>query len=239
MRQEQVKKTSISINVVRRLPRYLRELDALIAEGVRHASSYELSKQMGFSASQIRQDLSNYGGFGQQGYGYDVQLLRNEIADILGMKQNYSVALIGMGKLGRVILENFPRVAKGYRLVAVFEKNEGEIGKTINGYPVLDEKELMRFSRDNPIDIAILAVPQEEAQHMAEILVKSNVRGIWNFTDTELCIDGDTLVENINFSDSFLVLSYFLAMEDKKLYLNLGGKRNKPSVISKMQNSLP
>lgn len=217
MRLGQLQSMDVSLHVIRRLPRYLRELDDLMSEGVRHISSIELGRRMGFTPSQIRQDFSYCGAFGVQGYGYSIPPLREGVAKMLGMDRDYSAVLIGAGKLGRVLLEHFSEVAKGYHLRAVFDSDCALIGSKIGGHAVRSVSGLGAFVEKNKIDIAILAVPKEQAQPVADALTESGIRAIWNFTNTEIETgEKEIPVEDVHFSDSFLTLSYFLAQADRE-----------------------
>jgi len=207
-----VKKTNISNNVIRRLPRYSRKLDDLAYHGVDRISSSELGKQMGLTPSQIRQDFSCFGEFGQQGYGYNVEGLHYEISNILGMRNGFSVILVGVGNLGHALLENFGFEKYGFRVLAAFDVRSELIGTTIAGVPVFDIANQASFIRQNDVDIAVLTVPKRVARDVAEELVDGGIKAIWNFTNIELEIkDPNVVIENIHFSDSLLVLSYYLS----------------------------
>lgn len=206
-----MRRSNISNNVIRRLPRYLRKLDDLTYHGVERISSGELGRQMGLTPSQIRQDFSCFGEFGQQGYGYNVRSLREEIAGILGMKNGYNVILVGVGNLGHALIENFGFTQYGFKVLAAFDVRPEIVGTEIGGVPIFNAAEQDAFIRENHVDIAVLAVPRHMADETAAGLVRSGVRAIWNFTNIELKIDDhDVLVEDIHFSDSLLTLSYYL-----------------------------
>ena len=210
-----MKRTNISNNVIRRLPRYLRKLDDLAAKGEERISSGELGRQMGLTPSQIRQDFSCFGEFGQQGYGYNIKSLSEEIGKILGTYKDYSAILVGPGHLGTALIENFNFIIEGYRFLGAFDVRPNMIGTEIAGYPVYDIAELGNFVKENHVDIAILTVPREPTQELTKVLVDAGIRAIWNFTNVELDVgDSDVLVENIHFSDSLLVLTYHLAELD-------------------------
>ena len=207
-----MKRSYISNNVIRRLPRYLRKLDDLAYHGVERISSGELGRQMNLTPSQIRQDFSCFGEFGQQGYGYNVNMLREEIAGILGMDRSFSVVLIGVGNLGHALIENFGFAQNGFRVLAAFDVRPEIVGTEIGGIPILDQSKQAEFIRENQVDIAVLTVPRHMADEAANTLVKAGIKAIWNFTNIELKIDNrDVLIENIHFSDSLLTLSYYLA----------------------------
>lgn len=206
-----MRRSNISNNVIRRLPRYLRKLDDLTYHGVERISSGELGRQMGLTPSQIRQDFSCFGEFGQQGYGYNVRSLREEIAGILGMKNGYNVILVGVGNLGHALIENFGFTQYGFNVLAAFDVRPEIVGTAIGGVPIFNAAEQDAFIRENHVDIAVLAVPRHMADETAASLVSSGIRAIWNFTNIELKIDNrDVLVEDIHFSDSLLTLSYYL-----------------------------
>jgi len=194
---------------------YLRKLDDLIYHGVDRISSGELGKQMGLTPSQIRQDFSCFGEFGQQGYGYRVTELREQVARILGMHKGFTVAIVGVGNLGHALMQNFGFEEQGFNLVAAFDLSPDIVGNMISGVPVYDSSTLSDWLKNNPIDIVVLTVPRNIARSMAETIADCGVKGIWNFTNIELELDRpDVRVENIHFSDSLLTLGYFLAEQD-------------------------
>ena len=210
-----MKRANISNNVIRRLPRYLRKLDDLFGAGEERISSGELGRQMGLTPSQIRQDFSCFGEFGQQGYGYNIDSLRKEIGQILGTYRDYSAILVGPGHLGTALVENFNFIIEGYSFLGSFDVRPEKIGSTVGGYPIFDIATLGDFVREHKVDIAILTVPREVAQDLTDVLVSAGIRAIWNFTNIELDVgDTDVLVENIHFADSLLVLTYHLAEQD-------------------------
>jgi len=211
-----MKRTNISNNVIRRLPRYLRKLDDLYAKGEERISSGELGRQMNLTPSQIRQDFSCFGEFGQQGYGYNIDSLRKEIGQILGTYRDYSAVLVGPGHLGTALIENFNFIIDGYTFLGAFDIRPEMIGSTVGGYPIYDIATLGDFVKEHKVDIAILTVPREPAQELTDVLVDAGIRAIWNFTNVELDVgDSGTLVENIHFADSLLVLTYFLSEKDE------------------------
>ncbi len=210
-----MRKGKISPAVIRRLPRYYRHLDDLFKAGVVRISSSALAGNMGLTASQIRQDLSCFGGFGQQGYGYNVERLRGEIAEILGMDRDHTVVVLGVGNLGRALLENFPFTRYGFRLEAAFEVDQTLVGSKLGGVQIYHYDEMERFLRTSPADVGVLTVPGSAAARTAKRLAACGVRGIWNFTNVELPeseLPG-VQVENIHFADSLLTLSYFISEE--------------------------
>ena len=215
-----MKKEKISNNVIRRLPRYLRKLDELTAAGVSRISSTELGQLLGFTPSQIRQDFNCFGEFGQQGYGYNVPALREQIAGILGMDRGYKAVLIGVGHIGRALIDNFCFSEWGFDLVQAFDVEENLIGKEFSGVHVSSMEDLTAYLKRNKVDIVVLAVPREAALPTAKMLIENGVQAIWNFTNVELVEpDSPVIVENVHFSDSLLALSYFVSdsYDTKKL----------------------
>lgn len=210
--------SNISTAVIRRLPKYHRYLEELLDKEVYRISSKELGKLMGFTASQIRQDLNCFGGFGQQGYGYNVDELHNEIGRILGLDKNYNVIIIGAGNLGQAIANyaNFERL--GFEILALFDINPKLIGMKIRDIPVLDVDELGKFISDYNVDIAIICTPKEFAQNIVSEISKEKIKGIWNFAPIDLRVSDDIIVENVNLSESLFTLSYLL--NEKKLIKN-------------------
>ena len=207
-----MKKNNISNNVIRRLPRYIRKLDDLAYHGVERISSGELGRQMGLTPSQIRQDFSCFGEFGQQGYGYNVEMLRDEISTILGMKRSFSVMVVGVGNLGHALIENFDFARNGFRVVGAFDVLHSLVGTEVAGVRISPGNELPAFVRNNQVDIAVLTVPRRVAKSVANILADSGIKAIWNFTNVELVLENKSVVvENVHFSDSLLTLSYFLS----------------------------
>lgn len=166
---------------------------------------------MGFTPSQIRQDFSCFGEFGQQGYGYRVPELRDQVARILGMTQGFTAAIVGVGNMGHALIKNFGFSAQGFKLEAAFDTNPELIGKEIDGIPIYDSATLQSYFAENPTDIAVLTVPGDIAKSMAKTLADCGVKGIWNFTNMELEMENpDVRVENIHFSDSLLYLGYII-----------------------------
>ena len=209
-----MKKTYISKNVIRRLPRYLRKLDELLDAGVERISSGELGARIGLTPSQIRQDFSCFGEFGQQGYGYNVATLREEIAHILGTDRQRSVILVGAGRIGQSLIENISFERLGFRLMDAFDIRKELIGNHIHGVTVLDAAGLEDYIRVHQVDVAILSTNRAYAQRVADRLIASGIRGIWNFTETEIdAHDSNVVVESIHFSDSLLELSYYLSQD--------------------------
>lgn len=210
-----MKKRKISDAVVRRLPRYYRYLDDLHSKGIVRISSSLLGERMGITASQIRQDLSCFGEFGQQGYGYKVTSLRAEIASILGMDRGYSAILIGVGNLGQALLCNFSFKTWGFDLKAAFDVKPQLIGTDYEGVKIHDMATLPQFLSENKVDAAVLCVPKAHAVQTTELLTSHGVNAIWNFTNVELTApESSTIVENIHFSDSLLSLSYYISEDN-------------------------
>ncbi len=207
-----MKRIKVSNNVIRRLPRYLRKLDELKASGVGRISSFNLGQQLGLTPSQIRQDFSCFGEFGQQGYGYNVAALREEIASILGMDRGFKAILIGVGNIGHALMDNFCFSEWGFTLAAAFDIDPAIVGNTSNGVTIRSMDELLDYLRENKIDVAVLTVPKEAASAVAKLLFDNGIGAIWNFTNVELTEpNSPSLVENVHFSDSLLSLSYFVA----------------------------
>ena len=210
-----MRKEKISSAVIRRLPRYYRHLDDLYRTGMVRISSSALAKSMGLTASQIRQDLSCFGGFGQQGYGYNVERLRSEVAEILGMNRDHTIMILGAGNLGRALIENFPFAANGFRLTAAFDVNPGLVGTRLGGVLIHHMDDLEQFLEENPASVGVLTVPARVAVESARRLSACGVTGIWNFTNVELPLRElpDIKVENVHFADSLLTLSYMISEE--------------------------
>ena len=206
----------ISQAVISRLPRYLRFLGELQDEGVERVSSQELSDIMRVTASQIRQDLNNFGGFGQQGYGYNVGYLYGEIAKILGLHKEHNLIIVGAGHLGQALVNymNFER--RGFLFRGIFDIDRRIQGTQIRGITVRPMEEMGQFVRENDIDIAVLTIPKSGAAKTAEQLVSYGIKGIWNFAHVDLHVPEDIKVENVHLSDSLMKLSYNLASCDKK-----------------------
>ena len=207
-----MKRLKVSNNVIRRLPRYLRKLDELNAQGVTRISSSELGKQLGLTPSQIRQDFCCFGEFGQQGYGYHVPALREQVATILGMDRSYHAVLIGVGNIGHALIDNFCFSDWGFHLTAAFDVKPELIGTTCNKVPVMSMGDLPAYLDEHHVDIAVLTVPKDAAIPVTQILTEHGVDAIWNFTNVELTEpNSNTIVENIHFSDSLLSLSYYVS----------------------------
>ena len=209
-----MRKQKVSSAVIRRLPRYYRHLTDLHLAGVERISSSALGRSMGLTASQIRQDLSCFGEFGQQGYGYNVEKLRGEIADILGMNRGHTAVILGAGNLGRALMENFHFERSGVALAAAFDVAPEIVGQVRSGVPVYHVDKLEDYLAQNPASIGVLTVPRSVANATASRLVRAGVRGIWNFTNSELTVDAPgVVIEDVHFADSLLALSYMISEE--------------------------
>ncbi len=207
-----MKKENISDAVVRRLPRYYRHLTELCARGVVRISSQSLGQEMNITASQIRQDFSCFGEFGQQGYGYNVEELRAEIGHILGVDNNHHLIMIGVGNLGHALLQGFRFSQTGFTVDAAFDVAPSVVGTTVNGVPVYAMEELDAYVKEHSVDVVALTIPQSVAQDTASHLMDLGVRGFWNFTNVELSSSNPNVkIENIHFADSLLTLSYRIA----------------------------
>lgn len=204
------KSTLISMAVIRRLPKYYRYLAELLRRDIDRISSKELSEKIGFTASQIRQDLNNFGDFGQQGYGYNVKELHREISKILGLYREYNTVIVGAGNLGQAIANYSGFSKQGFNLKGIFDKNPKLIGIRINDIEIKDIDMLPEFIDNNSIDIGILCLPKNSAQEVANVLVEKGVKGIWNFAPADIVVPNETTVENVHLSESLMVLSYRL-----------------------------
>ena len=203
------RKQEVSKAVIQRLPRYYRNICELKAEGVQRISSRALAERMGLTASQIRQDFNCFGGFGQQGYGYNVGELRSEIGHILGVDCRHSIIVVGAGNLGHALIRNFHFGDIGFTLEAAFDVDPALVGTNISGVPVLDLGELETFVAERRPDVAVLTVPQPVAQSTADRLIGLGIRGFWNFTNVELSSSEEGVrFEDVHFADSLLTLSY-------------------------------
>ncbi len=198
----------ISQAVIRRLPRYYRYLGELLVNDVERISSNELSKKMNVTASQIRQDLNNFGGFGQQGYGYNVKYLYTEIGKILGLDIKHNYIIVGAGNLGQALANYASFERSGFVLKGIFDVNPRLEGVTIRGVPIQMMDNLKTFIMENDIDIAVLTIPKTKAIEVAEILAETPIKGIWNFAHTDLHLPESIIVENVHLSDSLMRLSY-------------------------------
>jgi redox-sensing transcriptional repressor len=213
MESDDIKKVSMA--VIKRLPKYHQCLGNLLKDGVERISSQELSQILGFTASQIRQDLNNFGEFGQQGYGYNVEQLYNEIAKILGLNYPHRMVIIGAGNLGQALANYEDFEAHGFKIIALFDVNPRLVGLRIRGIPILDAGEMDYYINQNEVDIAIITVPQHRAQEVADILARTAVKGIWNFSPAKVVVPKNIVVENVHLIESLFTLSY--RMNEEKL----------------------
>ena len=207
--------SKVSITVIRRLPKYYRYLGELIDRGINRISSQELSKMTGFTASQIRQDLNNFGGFGQQGYGYNVEELQGELGRILGLETIYKAVIAGAGNLGQAIANYKGFEDAGFNVLSLFDKNPKLIGLKIRDIEIRDVDYMVEFIRENNVDIGIITTPKEYAQDITDIFIKAGVKGIWNFAPTDLNVPDNIIVENVRLNESLFALSYFLKQNHK------------------------
>ena len=204
----------ISTAVIKRLPRYYRYLNDLLKVDIKRISSRELSERMGITASQIRQDLNCFGGFGQQGYGYNVDVLFNEIGKILGIDKRFTTIIIGAGNMGNALAnyENFR--LRGFDLIGIFDISPDKVGKEIKGIKIMHINSLKDFCGKNDVDIAILTIPSQDISDVAEKVASFGVKGIWNFSPQDLKLSSDVVVENVHLSDSLMVLGYRINQRD-------------------------
>lgn len=210
------KSTKISNAVIKRLPRYRRYLIELKKKGVEKISSKEFSSLIGYTASQIRQDLNNFGGFGQQGYGYSVEGLYNEISAILGLDKEYRMVIVGAGNLGQAIAKYTNFHKQGFKVYGVFEIKPSLIGKDLDGVPVMDYEEIVEFVEDEAIDIGIICVNSYNAQEVTDKLSFAGVKGIWNFAPTDIEVPVHVALEDVHLSDSLHSLAYHMNDISKK-----------------------
>ena len=208
------KDADVSPAVVKRLPRYYRYLRMLFMENKLRISSSELSELMGVTSSQIRQDLNCFGGFGQQGYGYNVTYLYGKISEILGVNENYTAVIIGAGKLGQAIASSPLFTKRGVEVIALFDSDKSKIGTTVDERPVLSVDRLESFCLEQKVDIAVLTMPASAAKDMGERLENIGIPGIWNFTSTEVS-SKKAIVENVHLGDSLMTLCYEMRNSSK------------------------
>ena len=207
------KKKNVSMAVIKRLPKYHRYLKELMRNDVDRISSKELGEKIGFTASQIRQDLNNFGDFGQQGYGYNVKELYKQISLILGLDKEYTGVIIGAGNLGQAIA-NYSRFSElGLFIYGIFDANPKLIGMRIRDVEIKDIDILGNYLENNNINIGIICVPRINAQKVCDLLVKGGIKGIWNFAPVDLVVPDDVKVENVHLSESLLTLVYLMKEE--------------------------
>ena len=210
-------KSNISSAVIKRLPRYHRYLGDLLRAGKLRTSSSELAEIMDVTASQIRQDLNCFGGFGQQGYGYNIKFLYTKISELLGVSEGYNAVIIGAGNLGKALAATHMFERRGVNRIAMFDVDPAIVGTKIYGVPVYATDELESFCHSNNVSIAVLTVPKEAAYGVACIAANAGVKGIWNFANMELKLDTpDVIVENIHLGDSLMTLCYEIKTANEK-----------------------
>ena len=209
-------KTKVSNAIIRRLPRYRRYLGYLQTKGIKKISSNELSEMIGYTASQIRQDLNTFGEFGQQGYGYEVDKLYREINKILGLDREYKTVVVGVGNLGQAITNYTYYYKIGFNIIGLFDVNPRIIGNVINDVEVLDSAGLEEYVKKEGIDIGIICVNRENAQQVADSLVAGGVKGIWNFAPIDLVVPGDIALESVHLSDSLHALSFMIKSKEEE-----------------------
>lgn len=209
-----VDRREISQAVITRLPRYLRFLGELKDEGVERISSQELSVLMQVTASQIRQDLNHFGGFGQQGYGYNVQNLYEEIGNILGINKEHKLVIVGAGNLGQALANYMNFEKRGFLIRGLFDKNPAVVGKSVRNMTVQPMEELENFIKEQNVDIAVLTLPKTEATAVADRLAACGIKGIWNFAHVDLDMPNGIIVENVHLSDSLMKLSYNISRQE-------------------------
>lgn len=202
-------KNYVSDAVIRRLPRYFRYLRILMREGRMRVSSGELADRMHITASQIRQDLNCFGGFGQQGYGYNVSFLYAKICELLGVGAGLNAVVVGAGDLGRALVRSSMFAKRGVEIVALFDVDPALIGREVGGALIRDMAELETFCRSTPVDMAVLTLPKDQTSQVADRLIAAGIRAFWNFTGKELHYDdGDIAVEEVHLGDSLMSLNY-------------------------------
>lgn len=196
--------------VVRRLPKYYRYLTELQQKNVERLSSAELSRITGFTASQIRQDLNHFGGFGQQGFGYRVVALKEQVGEILGLNRGEKVAIVGIGHMGKAIANSQLFNGRGYKLSALFDNNPDKIGSKLNGLEIMDVEKLNQVCKELEINILTITTPQEYAQQVADAAVGSGIEGIWNFAYADLILPEGIALENVSLEESLHTLTYYI-----------------------------
>ena len=209
------KNDGVSISVIKRLPRYYRFLGELKEQGIVRISSKDLSNRMGFTASQIRQDLNCFGGFGQQGYGYNIESLYNEIGNILGVNSNRKAIIIGAGNLGKAVALHMSFEQRGFNVIGIFDRNPALTGQLLRGLPIRHTDGLYDFCRDNSPTVAVLCIPSSAAEVLAPQLVELGIKGFWNFSHYDISANyPNVAVENVHLSDSLMTLSYHVSNLD-------------------------
>ncbi len=210
------KRDNISMSVIRRLPKYYRYLEDLLTEDIRRISSRELAKRTGLTASQIRQDLNCFGGFGQQGYGYDVEKLHSEIGRILGVDHAYPAILVGCGNLGRAVAIHLLSTSTAFTLTAAFDRNPMLVGAGVHGLPILDSENIGDYCSERSPKAAFLCIPTDSAPAVVDLLYSKGVRCFWNFTHYDIALKyPDAVVENVHLTDSLLTLCYCITDDEQ------------------------
>jgi len=201
--------------VVRRLPKYHRNLKELLEEGITKISSKDLSERMGLTASQIRQDLNYFGGFGQQGYGYNIEELIKVIEDILSINNKYNCIIIGAGNLGKAISNYILNLYGNAKVLAIFDIDAGKTNKIFNDINIYNMSELKDYLKSNEIDIAILAVPKSSGIEVAKDVINNGIKSIWNFSTADIAVGNDVVIENVAINESFYTLTYLISENEK------------------------
>ncbi len=202
--------------VIKRLPVYYRFLTNLHQMGISRVSSTDLGKKMGITSSQVRQDFFNFGSFGLQGYGYDVDQLRQEIGNILGLNIRHNMIIIGAGHLGQALARHSAFEKDGYSVIGIFDVNPHLMGQEIRDIEVMHVSKITDFVRSNEVDIAVITVPRTYAKEVADLVTELGIKGIWNFTSVKLTVPDDVAVENIHLSDSLMALGYYMKVTKDK-----------------------
>ena len=211
------KKEEISISVIKRLPRYYRFLQSLKENGIIRISSKELANRMGLTASQIRHDFNCFGGFGQQGYGYNVPELHAKIGEILGVGIERKTILLGAGNLGKAVCNKIFGVDSGFRLIGIFDKNEAICGNMIKGIPVRNIDYLENFCIDNKPVCAVICIPSNDMKELTDSLINLGIKSFWNFSNYDIAMaHPEVLVENVHLTDSLMTIGYLTAPEDRQ-----------------------
>ena len=200
----------VSAAVIRRLPNYLRILDDLSQQGIERISSSELSEKIGYTASQIRQDFNHFGGFGLQGYGYNIEYLKKEIRAILGLNREYRICVVGCGHLGYAVANFSNFYEDSFVVASIFDANPELIGQEIVGVKIQDVANMRQYLKENKMDIGVVTVPKSAAQEVADILVEGGVSGIWNFAPLNLTVPDDVVVNNVHLFDGLQSLTYYI-----------------------------
>lgn len=206
---------NISISVIKRLPRYYRFLQSLKENGIVRISSRELANRMGLTASQIRHDFNCFGGFGQQGYGYNVPQLHTKIGEILGVHEERKTVLIGAGNLGKAVCNKIFGVNSGFKLIGIFDKNEAICGNMIKGIPIRNIDHLENFCIDNKPICAVICIPSNDMRELTQLLINQGVKSFWNFSNYDIAMaHPGVLVENVHLTDSLMTLGYLTSAEE-------------------------